>query len=328
MSNLNGPKNMVAWACNNYGGIEHLSLKSFPVPNPKDHQLLVKVMATTVDSADVRIRTQKLPKGMAAMGRLAFGIKRPRQPILGTSVVGEVVAVGTKVSRFKVGDRIAAMTGINAGGHAQYSCVNQKSAAKVPESLSDEQAVASLFGGTAALHFLRSAQIKADETILIIGASGAVGSMMVQLAAHFKAHVSAMTSAKNLEWVAALGANEIIDYHATPLDALNRSFDIIADTVAASTFGKAKRKLKEYGRYLAIAGGLPEMLARPSGTKRSIKGVAPESTEIIEQVLKLTDHGIINPVIHDVMDWLELPKAHAIAENAHKRGSLIIRVKH
>lgn len=323
-NNLSIPDTMQAWACTNYGGPETLALQSFPVPVPKKHQILVRVLAATVDSADVRIRTQKLPRGMGAIGRLVFGIRRPRHPILGTSVVGEVVSVGTQVKGFRPGDRVAGMAGMTAGGHAQYCCLSENSTASVPESLSNEQAVAVLFGGVTALHFLRSAGLKAGESVLVLGASGAVGTAMVQLAAHQQARVTAMTSSKNLSWVANLGVERVADYHSTTLQALGTHYDIIADTVGATHFAEAKHILNEQGRYLAIAGGLPDMLARPSGSKRSITGVAGEAAADIEQLLELVAQGAITPVIQEVMDWAQLPKAHAIAETAHKKGSLVV----
>lgn len=325
-NNLPIPDTMQAWACTGYGGPENLGLQTFPVPHPKDHQLLVRVRATTVDSADVRIRTQKLPKGMGAIGRLVFGLRRPRRPILGTSVVGEVVSVGTKVSGFRPGDRAAGMAGMTAGGHAQYCCLSEKSAARVPDTLSDEQAVAALFGGVTALHFLRSAGLKAGESVLVLGASGAVGTAIVQLAVHQKAIVTAMTSGKNLDWMAGLGADKVVDYHSTSLQALGTQYDIIADTVAATNFAEAKHCLKEQGRYLSIAGGLPDMLARPKGSKRSITGVAGEAAADVQHLLELADQGTITPVIHEVMEWTQLPQAHAIAETGHKRGSLVVRL--
>jgi len=158
----------------------------------------------------------------------------------------------------------------------------------------------------------------------VLGASGAVGTAMVQLAAHQNARVTAMTSTNNTDWVARLGAASVIDYTHTALESLDDHYDIIADTVAATTFAQARHKLNEHGRYLAIAGGLPDMLARPSGTKRSIKGVALENAVDIKHLLERVAAGELTPVIHDVMDWTQLPQAHALAETGHKRGSLVV----
>lgn len=318
------PDTMQAWACTGYGGPEHLTLRTLPAPKVKKHGLLIRVAASTVDSADIRIRTQVLPKGMGLMGRLVFGLRKPRNPVLGTSAVGEVIAVGEGVTAFNVGDRIAGMTGMSGGCHAEYCCVPAKTAAQVPAGVTDSQAVAALFGGITALHFLRNAKLKAGETLLVIGASGAVGSACVQLAVHRQTTVTAMTSSKNTVWVAKLGATSVIDYTQTPFDTLDQQYDIIADTVAATAFSQAKLRLKEHGRYLAIAGGLPDLLARRAGTRRPIKGVALENAADIKHLLNLVAEGVFVPVIHDVMGWQQLPQAHALAESGHKRGSIVV----
>jgi NADPH:quinone reductase-like Zn-dependent oxidoreductase len=261
---------------------------------------------------------------MGIMGRLAFGFRRPRTPVLGTCVVGDVVAVGEGVTGLNIGDRVAGMTGIGGGGHGEYCRVPAKACAPVPHTVTDEHAVAALFGGVTALHFLRKANLKQGESILVMGASGAVGSAMVQLAVYQEAKVTATTSGKNEEWVKQLGAESVVDYSRTSLQALDDRFDIIADTVAASTFGEARHALNEHGRYLVIAGGLPDMLARPSGTKRPIKGVAPEDAAVIKQLLNLVAEGAITPVIHDTLSWQQIPEGHALVETGHKRGSLVV----
>lgn len=320
------PAIMQAWACRNYGGPENLALLTLAVPVPKSHQVLIRVTTTTVDSADVRIRTQNLPRGMGLMGRLAFGLRRPRQAVLGTNVVGEVVAIGAAVQHLKVGDRVLGLTGAGGGAHAAYCCVAEQKAVPVPEGVSDEHAIAVVFGGLTALHFLRSASVKAGERVLVIGASGAVGVALVQLAVKEGAEVTAMTRQANVDWVAELGANKVVDYQDTSLSELEETFDIIADAVAATNFAQAKERLREFGRYIPIAGGLPDLLARSSGTRRSVKGVAPDSPEMVGELLRWVAEGKLKPVIHEVMAFSNLREAHRLVETGHKRGSLVIRI--
>ncbi|MCH8533043.1 MAG: NAD(P)-dependent alcohol dehydrogenase [Saccharospirillum sp.] len=320
------PATMQAWICRNYGEPENLELQTRAVPVPKPQQVLIKVATTTVDSADVRIRTQNLPRGMGWMGRLVFGLRRPRQPVLGTNVLGEVVTIGTDVQRLKVGDRVVGLAGAGGGAHAQYCCVAEQKAVPVPEGVSDEHAIAVVFGGLTALHFLRSASVKSGERVLVIGASGAVGVALVQLAVKEGAVVTAMTSQANANWVAELGANKVVDYHQSSLQDLEEPFDIIADTVAATHFAHAKKRLREHGRYLPIAGGLPDLLARSSGTRRSVKGVAPDSAELVEDLLRWVAEGKLKAVIHEVMAFSQLREAHRLVETGHKRGSLVIRI--
>lgn len=322
----NTPATLQAWACGAYGGPDNLTLETLAMPVPKSHQVLIRVDATTVDSGDVRIRTQNLPRGMGLMGRLAFGLRRPRQPVLGTNVVGEVVALGAGVTRCKIGDRVVGLTGARGGANATYCCVAEKKTAPLPGDIKVEQAIAVVFGGLTALHFLRAAGVKADEQVLVIGASGAVGSILVQLAAMEGAEVTAMTSQANANWVAELGANNVVDYQQTPFSELIGPFDIIADTVAATNFKQAKEKLREHGRYLPIAGGLPDLLARSSGTRRPIKGMAPDNPELVEQLLRWVVEGRLKPVIHEVMGFSQMREAHRLVESGHKRGSLVIRM--
>lgn len=322
----NIPATMQAWACLGYGGPENLELLTLAVPLPKPHQVLIKVAATTVDSADVRIRSQNLPRGMGWMGRLAFGLRRPRQPVLGTNVVGEVVAIGTGVQRLKVGDRVLGLTGAGGGAHAAYCCVAEKRAVLVPEGVSEDHAIAVVFGGLTALHFLRAARVKAGERVLVIGASGAVGVALVQLAVNEGAKVTAMTSQTNADWVAELGASKVVDYHQTTVLELEEYFDVIADTVAASNFAQAQKRLLEHGRYIPIAGGLPDLLARASGTRRSVKGVASDNPDVAEQLLRWVAEGKLKPIIHELMEFSQLREAHRLVESGHKRGSLVVRV--
>lgn len=320
------PTTMQAWVCGAYGGPENLTLQTLATPVPQSHQVLIKVAATTVDSGDVRIRTQNLPRGMGWMGRLAFGFRRPRRPVLGTNVVGEVAAVGSSVTRFKIGDRVIGLTGAKGGAYATYCCVAEKKTASVPDDIKAEQAIAVVFGGLTALHFLRAAGVKAGERVLVIGASGAVGSALVQLAATEGAEVTAMTSQANADWVAKLGASNVVDYHQTSFPELTGQFDIIADAVAATHFKQAKQRLREHGRYLPIAGGLPDLLARSSGTRRNVKGMAPDDPDMVEQLLHRVAEGRLTPVIHEVMAFSQMREAHRLVEAGHKRGSLVLRM--
>jgi NADPH:quinone reductase-like Zn-dependent oxidoreductase len=148
------------------------------MPAPGPHDVLIRVRATTVSSADWRIRSQSMPRGFAAFGRLAFGVRAPRQPILGSELSGDVVAVGSAVRRFAFGDAVIAFPGTKLGAHAQYCCVREESAiVQKPPSLSYEQAAALAFGGTTAIDLLRRARLCAGEHLLINGASGTVGSV-------------------------------------------------------------------------------------------------------------------------------------------------------
>jgi NADPH:quinone reductase-like Zn-dependent oxidoreductase len=317
---------MPAWICQGYGGPEVLALAERPKPRPKDHELLIRIHATTVSSGDARIRSQSMPRGFALLGRLIFGLRAPRQPILGSECAGVVEAVGQLVTNFKPGDAVIAFSGSGMGCHAHYVAMNVTKAAVVPKpaNLSFAEAASLAFGGTTALHFLRRAKLAAGETILVIGASGAVGQAMVQLAKLQGARVTAVTSARNADLVRSLGADSVIDYAQQDVTTAGATYDIIADTVGASRFAHCLPVLNEHGRYLGVAADLAGMLARPAGTKRSITGPAPERREDVQELADLASAGILKPVIDSVYDFTRLPEAHARVDSGRKTGSAVV----
>jgi NADPH:quinone reductase-like Zn-dependent oxidoreductase len=182
-----------------YGPPEVLQLKDVAKPTPKDNELLIRTRATTVTSGDWRARSLQMPVGFGFMSRLVFGIQRPRQPVLGTELAGDIEAVGKDVSRFKIGDRVFAFSGASMGCYAEYKCMPEDgSVALKPANLSYDEAAAMSFGGTTALHFLRAGKVQSGDKVLINGASGGVGTAAVALAKHFGAEVTGVCSTANV----------------------------------------------------------------------------------------------------------------------------------
>ncbi len=323
---------MKAWIARGYGNPDVLVLEERPKPVPKQNEILVRICATSVSSADVRIRTMKLPRGFASIGRVVFGFSRPRQPILGSEFCGIVEAAGKDVTAFKTGDAVIGFADAGMRCHAEYRTMPASGAlALKPDNLSFEEAASLMFGGTTALHFLRKSRLAAGERLLVIGASGAVGSAMVQLGRHTGAHVTGVTSGGNHELVAALGAHELIDYTrqdfaAKPDGRDAASYDVIADTVGASSFAACRPVLKENGRYLPIAGTLRDLLARPAGTKVSIGGTAWARREDVVHLANLAGMGVLKPLIDTIYPFARLPDAHARVETGRKRGSVVVSV--
>lgn len=318
---------MKAWICRGYGGPEVLAIEDRPRPLPRDNEVLIRICATTVSSGDIRVRTLKLPKGFGLIGRLAFGITRPRQTILGTELAGTIEAVGKDVTAFKPGDAVLGFPGGAMGCHAQYRVMPvTKPIAPKPANLSFEEAASLSFGGTTALHFLRKANLRAGETVLVIGASGAVGSAMVQLARHMGATVTGVTSTRNIGLVQSLSAQAVIDYTKEDFAKAPETYDIIADTVGASSFAKCQSVLNEHGRYLSVSGGLSDMFARPSGTKKSIGGPASERPEDVLELARLAEIGVLKPVIDKTYSFPQMAEAHAHVETGRKRGSVVVSV--
>lgn len=319
------PNTLQAWVCRDYGGSEVLELQTRPCPVPGPHDVLVRVVAASVSSADVRIRTQKLPRGFGLLGRLAFGLARPRQPVLGTDMAGVIETVGRDVRGFQPGDAVVGVTGAATGCHAEY-CVlpTAKPLVHKPARLSFAEAASLPFGGLAALHFLNKAQTQVGEKVLVIGASGAVGSAMVQLARHRGAQVTAVCSGGNALLALSLGAHAVIDYTENDFTQTDQRWDVIADTVGASSFAACLPRLNGHGRYLSIAGSLMELLARPRGTRRSIGGPAPERSEDLQTLMDLAESGALQPVIDFTYPFAELPAAHAYVETGRKRGAVVV----
>lgn len=321
---------MKAWFVRGYGGPDVLHLSDAPAPALKPDEVLVRVRATTVNSGDVRIRGCDFPPGMRLMGRLALGWNKPRQPVLGTECAGVVETAGAAVTRFRSGDAVYAFAGMQQGCHAEYVVMQEQGAlALLPRGLDFNAAAALSFAGTTALHFLRKAQVQPDEKILVLGASGAVGLALIQLGLHAGAAVTASASTRNLSLLLDHGADRAIDYTTTDIAGLSDQFDIIADTAGTLGFAAAQQLLKRKGRYLAIAGGVQEMLSSlvpATDGKRMIAGPAGERVDDVVELGRLAASGHYRPHIDRVFDFAEMSAAHAYVDTRRKRGSVVIEL--
>lgn len=314
-----------------YGGPDVVELADVPTPVPQAGQILVRVHATTVTAADWRARSLAMPRGFGPIARLAFGVRRPRQPILGTELAGIVDAVGEGVTTFRPGDEVLAFTGAKFGCHAHYRAVDAKGpVALKPDTLSFEEAASLPFGGTTALHYLRQGRVRAGEKVLVVGASGNVGTALVQLAKHLGADVTGVTSTPNVDLVRSIGADRVIDYTQDDFTNGEASFDVIADTVGATTLATARRVLNENGRLLAIAADLPGVLAAVwaplTGSRRVVAGPAPERADDLRRLAELAESGALRPVIGRRYAFSQMVDAHAHVETRRKRGSTVVRV--
>jgi NADPH:quinone reductase-like Zn-dependent oxidoreductase len=199
------PAHVRAWTCRRYGDPGVLTLETLPLRPLGSAELLIRVVTTTVSSGDGGIRALRMPRGFGLIGRLVFGMRGPRQPILGTEVSGVIAAVGNGVTRFKVGERVIAFPDVRMRGHAEYLIMPAGGMlARMLDEQSFDEAASLCFGGLTARHFIKRAELKAGERLLVIGASGAVGSAFVQLAAHLGAHVTTVTSGRNLALIPKL----------------------------------------------------------------------------------------------------------------------------
>ncbi len=323
---------MKAVVVERYGPPEVLRIEERPTPSPKDNEILIRIHATTVTSADWRIRSQTVPTGFGLIMRLVFGLRKPRQPILGSELAGVVAAIGRDVSRFQVGERVFAFSDMAMGCHAEYLCLSEDGmVVATPPGLTDEAAAALCFGGTTALDFLRRAKVRPGEKVLVNGASGAVGTAVVQLARHFGAEVTGVCSGANVDLVRSLGAAHVIDYTKADFTRNGQTYDLIVDTVGTAPYSRCRRSLKDGGRLLLVLAGLPEMLQGlwVSLTSRHtvIAGPAAVKREDLRQLAALAEAGDVQPVIDRRYPLDQIVDAHRYVDSGRKKGNVIISMR-
>ena len=315
-----------------YGPPGVVTLAEVAKPVPRDNEVLVRVRAATVSSADWRARSLSMPPGFRLLGRLVFGVLGPRQKILGTELSGTVEVVGKAVTRFRVGDEVFAFPGAGLGAHAEYRVLPETGRiVHKPANLSFEEAAALSFGGTTALCFLRDkGGIRPGEKVLVVGASGSVGTAAVQIARHFGAEVTGVCSAANAELVRSLGAARVIDYNSEDFASSGETWDIILDATGTAPFARSGGALKPGGRLLVVLGNFAQALGLerpPKGSdKHIVAGVAPEKLEDLQYLARLAEAGEYRPVIDRSYPLESAAEAHAYVDTGRKRGNVVLTV--
>ena len=315
-----------------YGPPEVLELMEVAKPTPKHNEVLIKAHATTVTSADWRVRSLEVPLGFRLIVRLLFGISKPKQPILGSELAGVIESIGKDVAKFKVGDQVFAFSDAGMGCHAEYKCMPQEGAVVLkPPSLSYDEAAALSFGGTTALDFLRRGKLHSGEKVLVNGASGGVGTAAVQLAKYFGADVTGVCSTANMELVRSLGARHVIDYTKEDFTQNGETYDVIMDTVGTAPFSRSKDSLKAGGRLLMVLAGLPDMLRIPwvsvTSSKKVIAGPIAVRAEDLRFLAGLAEAGEFRPVIDRRYPFEQIAQAHSYVDTGRKKGNVIITLE-
>lgn len=313
---------MRAAVVDRYGPPEQVRITELPTPEPGPGQILVRVEAAAVTSGDARMRAGRFPPGFGLPARLAIGLRGPRASVLGVAVSGRIERVGADVAGFAAGDDVAGMTGMRLGGHAEFVAVPAKAFAPKPLAVSHPDAAGALFGGSTALYFLRDrAGTGPGQRVLVNGASGAVGSAAVQLAASFGAEVTAVSSARNREFVTRLGAQHHVDYARTPVVALEEQYDVVFDAVGNLSRADGLRLLAPEGTLVLAVASLADMI-RSRG--QVVTGTAPERAADFALLLELVASGRFDPSV-EVLGGLEaLPEAYRRIDSGRKVGNLVI----
>lgn len=299
-----------------YGPPEVLQLVDVPKPTPRDREVLVKVRATTVTIGDTIMRSLNLPihGWQKIMGRLILGWHKPRRPILGMELAGEIEAIGKKVTGFKAGDAVFASTfDVNFGGHAEYKSLPENGVIAIkPVNLTYEEAAAVPGGGQTAWHCLKKGKLQPGQKILIYGASGAVGTFAVQLASrHFAANVIGVCSGANVDLVKSLGASQVIDYTRQDFKQSGEAYDVIFDAVGKLSPAQCKKALSPGGVYINVH-------ADSNGG---------EKVEYMLILKELIETGVIKPVIDRVYSFHQIVEAHRYVEQGHKRGNVAVTMR-
>lgn len=312
-----------------YGSPEVLQIEELEKPMPQDNEILVKIHATTVSATDSIFRS-----GIKFSARLFWGLMKPKSGILGSVLAGEVESVGQDVTLFKPGDEIFGTADISFGAHAEYKTLAEDGILAIkPSDMTYEEAVV-IAEGLTSLYFIRElANTSSGQKVLINGASGAIGTFAVQLAKHFGAEVTGVSSTANLELVKSLGADHVIDYTREDFTENHDSYDIIFDTVGKSSFSRSKGALTQDGLFLTIDMTFDifwHMLWTKFSRKKAILGLAGLNQEK-EQLMflkELVESGKLKPVTDRSYPLSDIAEAHRYVDTGRKKGNVVITMAH
>lgn len=313
-----------------YGGPEIFQLLEVDKPSPKENEVLIKIRAAAVTTAETMMRT-----GYPLLGRLYLGLTKPKNVIPGTSFSGEIETVGKNVTTFKKGDKVFGESLDTFGTHAEYVCIKANGIiTHMPENISFDALGGVGDGPMTSWNFLQElTQLKAGQSILINGASGSLGTAAVQIAKHLGAEVTGVCSTQNIALVKSLGADEVIDYKQEDFTKNGKTYDIIFDTVGKSSFSKCKKSLNEKGAYLSPVLGMNLLfqMLRTSifGNEKALfsaTGMLSEAKTInfLHKIKGLYETGKLKTIIDRRYYLEDMTEAHRYIDTGHKKGNVVI----
>lgn len=294
-----------------YGSPEVLKVKYIEKPVPQDNEILVKIYASTVTAGDARMRSFNVPKLSWIPARIYLGIFKPRRAVLGMELSGKIEAVGKDVKRFKVGDSVFASTlHMNFGSYAEYKCIPENGVLTFkPVNMSHSEAAAIPIGAGTALRFLKKADIKSGQKVLIYGASGSVGTYAIQIAKYYGASVTGVCSSSNLVLVKSLRADHVIDYTKVDFSQDGKIYDVIFDAVGKCERSKIKQSLKKSGIFLSVKGNPGKINA--------------DDLNFLKQ---LSESHNLKPVIEKEFSMEQIAEAHRYVDMGHKKGNVVLKI--
>lgn len=312
----------------NYGPPEVVSVTEIEKPSPKDHEVLIKVHASTVNRTDSGFRSAEY-----FISRFWSGLIKPKFQTLGNEFAGEIESVGKNVTLFKAGDKVFGFNDKTFGGHAEFMVMDEQgSLTTMPETISFVQAAAITEGAHYALCDIRAAKIKKGDSVLVNGTTGAIGSAAVQIIKHLGAEVVAVCDTKNVDLVKSLGADVVIDYKKEDFTKLNKKFDFIFDAVGKSSFGKCRPLLKDKGIYISTELGYMSqnpflaLITPLFGGKKLLFPIPTINKEDVNYLKELVETGKFKPVIDRTYSLEQIVEAYKYVETGMKTGNVIISV--
>jgi len=314
-----------------YGAPDVLQLKEVEKPTPKENEVLIKVHAATVTTADCELRRMKGSLLLVIAFRLYAGILRPKRiTILDQELAGEIEAVGKNVTKFKKGDQVFAPCLLHLGAYAEYKCLSESYPVMKPASLTYEEAATIPTGGINGLDFLRAGHVQAGESVLINGAGGSIGTYAVQIAKTVGAEVTCVDSAEKLDMLRSIGADQVIDYQQEDFTKDGKTYDVIIDVVGKSPFSRSIRSLKPNGRYVlgnpSISSRIRARWTRTTLGKKVIIAVARYKAEYYAFLIEQLEAGKIKSIIDRRYPLEQTAEAHRYVDEGHKKGNVVITV--